>query len=99
MEGAQIIAKQIIPMQMLVYRHPRIPTRPRTPRNGGRPGQSPCINFRSGSGWLCEWEFMVEQLRKFLPQANVTYNDPDLVLQAVLDGHGIAQTTAYLTCD
>jgi len=37
-------------------------------------------------------------LRKFLPQANVTYNDPDLVLQAVLDGHGIAQTAAYLTC-
>jgi DNA-binding transcriptional LysR family regulator len=34
-------------------------------------------------------------LRKFLPSSSITYNDADLVLQAVLDGQGIAQLSGY----
>jgi len=41
---------------------------------------------------IFEWELKVDgQIRKFLPQAEITYNDPDLVLQAVLEGHGVAK--------
>src|SRR3546814_19906787 len=43
-----------------------------------------------------DWEFKVGgHGRKFAPQAMLAFNDPDLVLQAVLDGQGIAQLAGY----
>ena len=100
MEDAQIIAKQIIPMQMLVCASREYQEAHGLPQTVEELAHHQCINFRSASGRIFEWEFKVDgQLRKFLPQAKVTYNDPDLVLQAVLDGHGIAQMAGYLVCD
>lgn len=100
MEDAQIIAKQIIPMQVLVCASPEYRDAHGLPETVDDLLHHRCINFRFGSGRIFEWEFKVDgQARKFLPQANVTYNDPDLVLQAVLDGHGIAQMAGYLVCD
>lgn len=59
-----------------------------------------CVNFRLASGRVYEWEFKVGgQLRKVAPPAMLTFNDADLVLQAVLDGHGIAQMAGYQVCD
>ena len=59
-----------------------------------------CINFRLPSGRLFEWEFKVGgHLRKFLPESKLTVNDSDLVLQAVLDGQGLAELPGYLICD
>jgi DNA-binding transcriptional LysR family regulator len=56
-----------------------------------------CINFRCGSGRVAEWEFKTEGgTRRILPEAKVTYNDPELVLQAALDGQGLAQMPGYL---
>jgi DNA-binding transcriptional LysR family regulator len=49
----------------------------------------PCIGFRFSRG-LYRWEF--EKARKVLtvsPQGPVSFDDPDLVIQAVLDGVGI----------
>lgn len=100
LEDAEIIAKQIVPMQMLVCASREYA------RNHGLPStvedlaQHRCINFRLPSGRVFEWEFKVDgQLRKFLPHAKLAYNDADLVLQAVLAGQGIAQMSGYLICD
>ncbi len=100
MEDAEIVARQIVPMQMVVcasrdYRQAR-----GLPTTVDGLGQHECINLRTGSGRICEWEFKVDgRARKFLPQARLTYNDPELVLQAVLDGQGIAQMAGYLVCE
>lgn len=100
MEDAQIIAKQIIPMQMLVCASREYQDAHGLPQTMEDLVNHPCINLRFSSGRICEWEFKVDgQARKFLPQAKVTYNDPDLVLQAVLGGRGIAQMAGYLICD
>jgi DNA-binding transcriptional LysR family regulator len=62
---------------------------PRTPRDLK---DHACIGFRFGSG-IYRWEF--EKGRKALtvnPQGPATFDDPDLVVQAVLEGVGIATT-------
>jgi DNA-binding transcriptional LysR family regulator len=59
---------------------------PRTPQDLK---DHPCIGFRFSNG-LYRWEF--EKGRKALtvsPQGPVSFDDPDLVIQAVLDGVGI----------
>jgi DNA-binding transcriptional LysR family regulator len=100
MEDAQIIAKQIIPMQMLVCASREYRDAHGLPQTMEDLVNHQCINLRFSSGRICEWEFKVDgQARKLLPQAKVTYNDPSLVLQAVLDGQGIAQMSGYLVCD
>jgi DNA-binding transcriptional LysR family regulator len=55
-----------------------------------------CINFRMASGRIFEWEFKVGgRIQKFLPSSTCTFNDEELVLQAVLDGQGVAQMAGY----
>jgi DNA-binding transcriptional LysR family regulator len=99
MEDAQIIAKQIIPMQLLLCASPVYREAHGLPATVEALARHECINFRFSSGRIFEWEFKVAGLpRKLVPQAKLTYNDPDLVLQAVLDGHGIAQLPGYLAC-
>ncbi|WP_038212673.1 LysR family transcriptional regulator [Xenophilus azovorans] len=100
LEDAQIIARQIIPMQMMVCASRAYQQKHGLPTTPEELANHACINFRFASGRVFEWEFKVDgQLRKFMPPARLTYNDPDLVLQAVLDGHGIAQMAGYLACD
>ena len=100
MEDTEIIAKQIVPMQMLVCVSKEYARMHPTPATLDELASHPCINYRFASGRMFEWEFKVDgQLRKFLPQGNLTFNDADLVLQAVLDGQGIAQMPGYLVCD
>lgn len=100
MEDAQIIAKQIIPMQLLVCASPAYRKAHGLPATVEDLANHECINFRFSSGRIFEWEFKVGgQARKFVPPAKLTYNDADLVLQAVLDGHGIAQLPGYLACE
>ena len=38
-------------------------------------------------------------MRKYLPNARLTFNDADLVLQAVLEGRGVAQMPGYQISD
>ena len=100
MKDAQIIAKQIIPMQMLLCASPDYQRRHGLPATVEELAKHQCINFRYPSGRIFEWEFKVDgQLRKLLPRAKLTYNDSDLVLQAVLHGQGVAQMPGYLVCD
>lgn len=100
LEDAQIIAKQIIPMQMILcasssYRESR-----GLPTTVDQLSDHECVNLRTGMGRISEWEFKVSgKAQRFLPQARLTYNDPELVMQAVLDGKGIAQLPGYLACE
>jgi DNA-binding transcriptional LysR family regulator len=100
LEDAQIIAKQIIPMQLLVCASPGYREAHGMPESVDDLLRHQCINFRTASGRISEWEFKVDgQLRRFMPPSRLTYNDADLVLQSVLDGHGIAQMAGYLVCE
>jgi len=98
MEDADIIAKQIIPMQMMVCCSPAYAETHGMPAEIEDLAAHECINFCSATGRPTEWEFKVDgKPRKVLPRARLSYNDPELVLQAVLDGQGIAQMAGYLT--
>ena len=98
MEDADIIAKQIIPMQMMVCCSPAYAQAHGMPAEIEDLAAHECINFCNAAGRPTEWEFKVDgKPRKVLPRARLSYNDPELVLQAVLDGQGIAQMAGYLT--
>ena len=96
MEDSQVIAKQLIPMQMLLCASPGYVARHGLPSDLDDLANHHCVNFRLASGRLYEWEFKVGgYMRKLIPPGMLAFNDADLVLQAVLDGDGIAQMAGY----
>jgi DNA-binding transcriptional LysR family regulator len=100
MEDGQIVAKKLVPMQMLVCASPDYARRHGLPRTVDELAQHACVNFRFASGRVFEWEFKVDGLvHKHLPKGWLSFNDADLVLQAVLDGEGIAQMAGYQICE
>ncbi|KCB52957.1 LysR substrate-binding domain protein [Bordetella hinzii 1277] len=100
MEDSQVIAKKIIPMQMMLCASPGYAARHGVPASVDALAGHHGVNFMFASGRVYEWEFKIGgQLRKFTPPAMLTFNDADLVLQAVLDGHGIAQMAGYQVRD
>lgn len=100
MEDSQIIAKQLIPMQMLLCASPAYVAAHGLPASVEQIAAHRCVNFRFASGRIYEWEFKVDgHLRKLMPKAQCTINDADLVLQAVLDGQGLAQMAGYQVRD
>jgi DNA-binding transcriptional LysR family regulator len=96
LDDSQVIAKQLIPMPMLVCASPAYRRAHGLPSQvEDLPGHS-CINFRTAYGRIFEWEFKVGgHAQKFLPSSTCTFNDDELVLQAVLGGQGIAQLAGY----
>jgi DNA-binding transcriptional LysR family regulator len=100
LDDSQVVAKQLIPMQLLVCAAPAYAQAHGLPADIGELAQHRCINRRLASGRLEDWEFKVNGLaRKELPKAHTTFNDADLVLQAVLNGEGIAQLAGYQICE
>lgn len=100
MEDSQVVAKQLIPMQMIVCASPAYAREHGLPRSVADLAAHRCINLRAASGRITEWEFKVNGLpHRMTPNAQHTFNDPDLVLQAVRNGQGIAQLAAYQVCD
>lgn len=96
LDDSQVIAKQLIPMPMLVCASPAYRRNHGLPRQVEELAGHSCINFRTASGRIFEWEFKVGgRIQKFLPSSSCTFNDDELVLQAVLDGQGIAQMAGY----
>lgn len=96
MDDSQVIAKQLIPMPMLLCASPAYQRAHGLPRHVEDLAAHGCINFRMASGRIFEWEFKVGgRVQKFLPSSSYTFNDEELVLQAVLDGQGIAQLPGY----
>ncbi|MDS1139401.1 LysR substrate-binding domain-containing protein [Pusillimonas sp. SM2304] len=100
MEDCDIVARQLIPMQMIVCASPAYAQAKGLPRQIDDLARHHCINFRTASGRAREWELKVDGLtQRRLPPAQHTFNDMDLILQAVLHDQGIAQLPAYLVCD
>lgn len=100
MDDSQVVAKQLIPMQMLVCASPEYARRHGLPAGVEELARHRCINFRLASGRVFEWEFKVGGvIQKVMPKGSNTFNDADLVLQAVLQGDGIAQMAGYQICD
>ncbi|VVE11594.1 LysR family transcriptional regulator [Pandoraea fibrosis] len=100
MEDSRVIAKKVIPMQMMLCAAPDYAAKHGLPRTVDEIAKHQCVNFRFASGRVYEWEFKLDgQLRKVSPNAMLTFNDADLVLQSVLDAQGIAQMAAYQVCD
>ena len=96
MQDSQLIARQILPMQMLVCASLEYAGARGLPASVEELRQHDCIGFRGPSGRLDEWEFHEGgALRKFEPQPRFSFNDAELVLQAVLNGKGIAQLPGY----
>ena len=100
MDDSEVVARQLIPMQMLVCAAPAYVRAHGQPRTLAELSQHHAINFRLASGKLFEWEFKVDGvMHKMLPHAKRSFNDADLVLQAVLDGEGLAQMAGYQICE
>jgi DNA-binding transcriptional LysR family regulator len=100
MEDSQIIARPLIPMQMIVCASPAYASRHGLPAGVGDLAGHACLNFRLASGRVHEWEFKVDgRLQKLLPKAMLTFNDSDLLLEAALDGRGLAQLAGYQVCE
>jgi DNA-binding transcriptional LysR family regulator len=95
-EDSSIIAKQLIPMQMVLCASPLYAAKYGLPVTLDDLSAHECINYRLSGGRVFEWEFKVDgHMRKFLPTARMTFSDADLVLRAVLEGRGIAQLPGY----
>jgi DNA-binding transcriptional LysR family regulator len=100
MEDSGIFARQLIPMQMIVCASPAYALMHGLPRHVGELAGHRYINLRTASWRLKEWEFKVDGLtQRYQPDARHTFNDPELALQAVLDGLGLAQLPAYQVCE
>ncbi len=100
MEDCDIVARQLIPMQMMVCASSAYAAAHGLPRRIDDLTQHRCINFCTSAGRTREWEFKVAgYAQRLVPPAHDTFNDLDLILQAVLRGQGIAQLPAYLVCD
>lgn len=96
LEDSQIVAKRLVPMQLLVCMSPQYVQRNGVPQNVDDLANHTCINFRTASGRVADWEFKIDgQRRKVAPPSTCTFNDVGLVLQSVLDGSGIAQLAGY----
>jgi DNA-binding transcriptional LysR family regulator len=99
-DDSQIIARRIIPMHMILCASPGYVRENGVPMEVHDLPRHRAINFRFSSGRIYEWEFKVAgHLIKHAPSAHLTFNDADLVLNAVLDGQGIAQLAGYQACD
>lgn len=100
LDDSQVIARQLIPMRMLVCASPGYAQRYGLPATPHDLGAHACINQRLSHGRLRSWEFKTDgRACGLVPRADQTFNDPDLVLDAVLDGQGIAQLPAYQVCE
>ncbi|MET0582788.1 MAG: LysR family transcriptional regulator [Pseudoxanthomonas sp.] len=100
MEDSQVVAKQLIPRRLLLCASPEyFRDRGLPQRIEDLPAHS-CIAFRTASGRMSPWGFKADGRPLALsPSPYCTFNDSELVLQAALDGQGIAQLAAYEVCE
>ncbi|QSX74693.1 LysR family transcriptional regulator [Lysobacter arenosi] len=96
LDDSQVIAKQLIPMQMLVCASPDYARRHGLPTTVEELDAHACINRRMPNGRLRSWDFKVDgHPRSVTPQADIVLNDDDLMLHALLSGQGLAQLPAF----
>lgn len=100
MDDSQVVARQLVPMQLHVCASPAYARRHGLPRTLDELSGHRCIPFRLASGRLLDWEFQRDgQPHRLAPSGAQTFNDAELVLQAVRAGEGLAQLAAYQACE
>ncbi|OXJ22532.1 LysR family transcriptional regulator [Burkholderia sp. HI2714] len=100
MEDSAIIARKLIPMQMVVCASPAYAQRHGLPHHIEELTRHRCINLRTASGRVTEWKFKIDGLAQQRQiAAHHTFNDLDLVVRAALDGLGIAQLPTHQVSD
>lgn len=100
LEDSQVIAKQLVPMQMLVCASPDYACRHGLPASVDELQAHECINRRLPNGRLRSWDFHVDgRPHGVTPKGDIVLNDDDLMLQAMLDGQGLAQVPGFQVCD
>ena len=99
LEDSQLVARQIMAMPMLACASPGYAGEHGLPETLEDLARHQCINLRLPSGRHSEWEFKESGLlRKIEPRSRLTFNDPELVLQAALKGKGVVQLPGYQAC-
>ncbi|WP_186138064.1 LysR family transcriptional regulator [Burkholderia gladioli] len=100
LEDSQLIARRLMPMRLLVCASPAYASRHGLPRELVELTAHRCIGLRGAAGSVEAWTFRVEGgVRRVVPEARHGFNDPELAMQAALDGEGLAQLPAYLACE
>ncbi len=100
LDDSQVIAKQIVPMQMLVCASPEYARRNGLPTSVEALQEHACINRRLANGRLASWDFHIDgRPHSIAPQGDIVLNDDDLMMQTVLDGEGLAQMPGFQVCD
>ena len=96
LEDSQVIAKQLVPMQLVVCASPAYVQTHGLPVSVDALCTHACIGRRLPGGRMQPWDFRVDGAEVHLqPPAALVFNDADLALQAVIDGLGIAQLPSY----
>jgi len=100
LEDARIHARLLAPMQLRVHASGDYANRHGLPASVEELARHACINLRLPNGRLQEWHFKGrERLHAVTPDARLVFNDSSLVLQAALDGMGLAQLPACVGRD
>ncbi|MBF6025446.1 LysR substrate-binding domain-containing protein [Lysobacter niastensis] len=96
LSDCQVIAKQLIPRQMLVCASPAYARRYGLPATIEDLKSHTCINRRLPNGRLLCWDFKVNGLaHPVTPQGDIVLNDDDLMMSAVRNGRGLAQLPEF----
>jgi DNA-binding transcriptional LysR family regulator len=96
-QDSSIIAKQLVPMRLMLCASRTYAGKHGLPRTVDELAEHACIGLRTSNRRVAEWEFKVNGCpEKYLPEGCLTFNDPELVLNAVIEGAGIAQLPVYL---
>ena len=99
LEDSQVVAKLLAPMRLLMCASADYARQHGLPGTLEELSNHRGVQLRLPSGRLGEWQFDVAgQPRKIAVPGRTIFNDDELVLQAVLDGEGIAQLPAYQIC-
>lgn len=100
LEDSQIVAKQLIPMELICCASPDYAKQHGLPNTIDELSAHECINYRQESGRIAEWEFKSGgRLQKVEPESYYTFNDLELVVHAVLGNQGVAQLPAFLVSE
>ncbi|MCR8713108.1 LysR family transcriptional regulator [Stenotrophomonas indicatrix] len=94
---SQIIARTLAPMKMRVCANPEYLNARGIPERLEDLVEHDCINLRLPSGRIQEWELRRGAgISRPLINAKMTFNDPELILQAAIEGHGVVMLPSYL---
>ena len=100
LEDSRVHARLLAPMQLRVHASSDYARRHGLPASVEDLSRHACINLRLPNGRLQEWHFRREErMHAVTPDARLVFNDPSLVLQASLDGMGLAQLPACIGRD